>query len=61
MLGYGTYVFFVVFCLLPFVWTFVFVSEANGRTLEQLDHLFGDPAARLKRLGDVVRERGFSS
>lgn len=40
--GYGTYTFFAAFCLLSFVWTFLFVPETTGRTLEQMDHVFRD-------------------
>ncbi|KAI9666397.1 MAG: hypothetical protein M1821_004333 [Bathelium mastoideum] len=40
--GYGAYVFFAVFCLLSFVWTYFFVPETSGRTLEQMDHVFKD-------------------
>ncbi|KAJ9255504.1 hypothetical protein DTO212C5_9134 [Paecilomyces variotii] len=40
--GYGAYVFFAVFCLLSFVWTYFFVPETTGRTLEQMDHVFKD-------------------
>lgn len=40
--GFGAYVFFAVFCLLSLVWTFFFVPETNGRTLEQMDHVFKD-------------------
>lgn len=40
--GYGAYVFFAVFCLLSLIWTFFFVPETKGRTLEQMDHVFKD-------------------
>ncbi|OCL04302.1 putative MFS monosaccharide transporter, partial [Glonium stellatum] len=40
--GYGAYAFFAVFCLLSLVWTFFFVPETNGRSLEQMDHVFKD-------------------
>jgi len=40
--GYGAYTFFAVFCLLSFVWAFFFVPETNGRSLEQMDHVFRD-------------------
>ncbi|KAL8853961.1 MAG: hypothetical protein Q9221_001269 [Calogaya cf. arnoldii] len=40
--GFGAYTFFAVFCLLSFVWTFFFVPETRGRTLEQMDHVFKD-------------------
>ena len=40
--GFGAYVFFAVFCLLSGVWTFFFVPETNGKTLEQMDDVFRD-------------------
>jgi hypothetical protein len=40
--GYGTYVFFCVFCVFSFVWTWFFVPETNGRTLEEMDEVFQD-------------------
>lgn len=40
--GYGAYVFFAVFCLLSFVWTFFVVPETSGKTLEQMDSVFKD-------------------
>ncbi|KAL8681958.1 MAG: hypothetical protein Q9186_001966 [Xanthomendoza sp. 1 TL-2023] len=40
--GFGAYTFFAVFCLLSLVWTYFFVPETRGRTLEQMDHLFKD-------------------
>ena len=40
--GFGAYVFFAVFCALSFVWTFFFVPETNGRSLEQMDQVFKD-------------------
>ncbi|KAI4225070.1 MAG: hypothetical protein L6R36_004197 [Xanthoria steineri] len=40
--GFGAYTFFAVFCLLSFAWTFFFVPETRGRTLEQMDHVFKD-------------------
>lgn len=40
--NWGAYVFFAVFCLLSFVWTYLFVPETNGRSLEQMDMVFND-------------------
>ncbi|KAF2001066.1 general substrate transporter [Amniculicola lignicola CBS 123094] len=40
--GYGAYVFFAVFCLLAFVFTFFCIPETNGKSLEQMDEVFGD-------------------
>ena len=41
-IGFGTYVFFAVFCALALVWVYFLVPETNGRTLEQMDAVFKD-------------------
>ena len=41
-IGFGTYVFFAAFCLIALVWVYFFIPETNGRTLEQMDFVFGD-------------------
>lgn len=41
-IGYGTYVFFAVFCFLSTIWAFFLVPETKGKTLEELDAVFGD-------------------
>ncbi|KAL5323970.1 hypothetical protein ACEPPN_008512 [Leptodophora sp. 'Broadleaf-Isolate-01'] len=40
--GLGAYFFFAVFCLGSFAWTYFFVPETNGKTLEQMDEVFKD-------------------
>ncbi|OLN90320.1 putative glucose transporter rco-3-like protein 4 [Colletotrichum chlorophyti] len=40
--GFGAYVFFAAFCLLSLAWTWFCVPETNGKTLEQMDEVFGD-------------------
>jgi MFS family permease len=40
--GFGAYTFFAVFCLLSFAWTWFFVPETNGKTLEEMDEVFHD-------------------
>ncbi|KAJ5567029.1 General substrate transporter [Penicillium sp. DV-2018c] len=40
--GHGAYIFFAVFCVVAAVWTYLFVPETKGRTLEQMDHVFKD-------------------
>ena len=40
--GFGAYTFFAIFCLLALIWTFYFVPETRGRTLEAMDHVFKD-------------------
>lgn len=40
--GFGAYVFFAAFCFLSGAWTFFFVPETNGKTLEEMDEVFKD-------------------
>ncbi|EJP68117.1 hexose transporter [Beauveria bassiana ARSEF 2860] len=40
--GWGAYLFFAFFCLFSGLWTFYFVPETNGKTLEQMDDVFND-------------------
>ncbi|KAJ5653702.1 hypothetical protein N7490_000705 [Penicillium lividum] len=47
--GYGTYVFFGAFCVLSGVWTYFFVPETKGRTLEQMDQVFKDNSSEYER------------
>ena len=43
--GSGAYTFFAVFCLLSFAWSFAFVPETLGRSLEAMDRVFGDASS----------------
>ncbi|KAK5159300.1 hypothetical protein LTS14_002442 [Recurvomyces mirabilis] len=47
--GYGAYVFFAVFCLFSLIWTWSFVPETRGKSLEQMDHVFGDASSQSER------------
>ncbi|KAI6894075.1 hexose carrier protein [Hortaea werneckii] len=40
--GFGTYVFFAIMCFLGVIWAWTFVPETKGKTLEELDDVFGD-------------------
>ncbi|KAJ5368519.1 uncharacterized protein N7496_008279 [Penicillium cataractarum] len=40
--GYQTYIFFTVMCLLAAVWAVLLVPETKGKTLEEMDEVFGD-------------------
>jgi hypothetical protein len=42
-IGYGTYFLFATFMVLMGVWAFFFVPETKGRSLEDMDRLFGVP------------------
>ncbi|KAL4902105.1 hypothetical protein BDW74DRAFT_67082 [Aspergillus multicolor] len=54
-ISWGTYIFFAAFCLLALAFTFFFIPETRGKTLEDMDLIFGDTAAheektRIKRI-----------
>ncbi|KAI9745197.1 MAG: hypothetical protein M1818_001475 [Claussenomyces sp. TS43310] len=51
--NWGAYVFFAVFCVFSGIWTWIFVRETNGRTLEEMDIVFGD----LASVEDEARKR----
>ncbi|KAJ0414078.1 general substrate transporter [Aspergillus carlsbadensis] len=57
---WGTYIFFAAFCLLALAFTFFFIPETRGKTLEDMDLIFGDTAAheekkRIKRIEAQLR------
>ena len=43
--GFGAYTFFAFWCGVGFLWSYFFVPETKGRSLEDMDHVFGDRAA----------------
>lgn len=61
-LGWGTYLFFAAFCLLALGFTYFFVPETRGRSLEDMDRVFGDVAAHQekRRLFDIATELGIA-
>jgi sugar porter (SP) family MFS transporter len=40
--GFGAYAFFAVFCLIAFFFTYFFIPETAGKTLEEMDAVFKD-------------------
>lgn len=57
--GYGAYIFFAIFCAASFVWTWLFVPETKGKTLEEMDRVFGDEGLSLveeERRERIARE-----
>jgi sugar porter (SP) family MFS transporter len=48
-IGYGTYIFFAFFCGLSGVWAVLLVPETKGKTLEQMDLMFGDNSGQEER------------
>jgi len=47
-MGYGTYFFFAASTTIAFFWTYFILPETSGITLEEMDVLFGVPAAVRK-------------
>ncbi|KAI7227516.1 hexose carrier protein [Hortaea werneckii] len=45
-LGYGTYVFFAFWCLVAGIWAVFLCPETKGKTLEEMDEVFGDISGR---------------
>ncbi|KAM5346149.1 hypothetical protein ACJ41O_009154 [Fusarium nematophilum] len=41
-IGFGAYIFFAAFCAMAGVWAVLLVPETMGRTLGQMDEVFGD-------------------
>ncbi|KAH9879939.1 hypothetical protein J1614_001963 [Plenodomus biglobosus] len=46
--GYGAYTFFAVFCLLAFVFTYFFIPETCGKSLEEMDSVFRDVSSEAE-------------
>ncbi|KAI0425101.1 general substrate transporter [Xylaria sp. FL1042] len=44
--GYGTYIFFAAFCGGALLWAIFLLPETKGRTLEEMDEVFGDTSGR---------------
>lgn len=51
---YGTYIFFAVMCFLAGIWAYFLVPETSGKTLEELDEVFGDTSGQEEN--DLVAE-----
>ncbi|KPM45549.1 hypothetical protein AK830_g894 [Neonectria ditissima] len=56
---FGTYVFFAVFCGLAGVWAVMLMPETMGRTLEQMDEVFGDMSGREEM--EMMRQAVYST
>lgn len=48
-IGWGTYIFFAAFCLISFLYAWLLVPETKGRSLEDMDAIFGDTAAQEEK------------
>ncbi|KAK3196339.1 hypothetical protein K4F52_000721 [Lecanicillium sp. MT-2017a] len=49
-LKWGTYVFFAVFCAIAVAFTYFFVPETKGKSLEDMDIAFNDTAAHEEKI-----------
>lgn len=49
-IGFGTYIFFGSFCFIASGWAYFFVPETKGKTLEQMDQVFGDHSAEEEKM-----------
>ena len=47
--GFGTYLFFAAFCFLAIVWAYFLVPETKGKTLEEMDDVFGDAGGKMEK------------
>ncbi|KAL4934076.1 sugar porter family MFS transporter [Aspergillus undulatus] len=48
-ISWGTYIFFAAFSLVALAFTFFFIPETRGKTLEDMDLIFGDAAAHEEK------------
>ncbi|KAL1591353.1 hypothetical protein SLS60_012052 [Paraconiothyrium brasiliense] len=46
---YGTFVFFACMCFLAVIWAFLLVPETKGKTLEEMDEMWGDNSAQEEK------------
>lgn len=51
---YGTFVFFAVMCFLAIVWAVLLVPETKGKTLEEMDEIWGDNSAEEEK--EIMKE-----
>ncbi|PVH78286.1 general substrate transporter [Cadophora sp. DSE1049] len=58
-IGYGTYIFFACFCGLSGFWAFFLVPETKGKTLEEMDLMFGDHNGQEEK--DFMRSAAVSA
>ncbi|OAA66919.1 D-xylose-proton symporter [Niveomyces insectorum RCEF 264] len=59
---WGTYIFFAAFCLLALVFTYFFIPETRGKSLEDMDLVFNDTAAHEEkvRLHEIAEAMGLT-
>jgi hypothetical protein len=59
-IGYGTYLFFAAFALIAFAFTWFVIPETKGKSLEEMDAVFGDTTAHEEktRLYNIAQSLG---
>lgn len=59
-IGFGTYIFFAAFALIAFVFTWFLIPETRGKSLEEMDAVFGDSTAHEEktRLYNIAQSLG---
>ncbi|KAK5994124.1 Major facilitator-type transporter ecdD [Cladobotryum mycophilum] len=62
-LTWGTYIFFAAFALIALIFTYFFVPETKGKSLEEMDEVFGDTAAQEEkaRLFNIAASLGLTA
>lgn len=53
-LGYGTYFFFASLMIAMGFWSWFFIPETKGKTLEEMDALFGAPSSVRAGIGEAA-------
>jgi hypothetical protein len=51
---YGAYIFLGLMCVIGAAYVYFFVPETSGRTLDEIDALFGDTSGRSKLEGEIM-------
>ncbi|KAJ4362337.1 hypothetical protein N0V83_010430 [Neocucurbitaria cava] len=61
-IGYGTYIFFAAFALIAFLFTWFLIPETKGKSLEEMDGVFGDTTAHEEktRLFNIAQSLGLA-
>ncbi|KAG6875486.1 hypothetical protein C0993_008974, partial [Termitomyces sp. T159_Od127] len=62
-IGFGTYILFAAINVLSIIFMFFFVPETKGKTLEEMDLVFGSHTSRdeMMLLADIQKEVGLTS
>lgn len=61
-IGFGTYILFAVFNVLSIIFMYFFVPETKGKTLEEMDLVFGSHTSREETslLAQIQKEVGLT-